>query len=163
MNKNKAVLFILLFLLWLCLTWSLSIERLIIGAVCAAVIALLSGSLADAFDIRLLSEPKRLLWLMAYFPVLVGDLLLSFLRMALLVIAPAPRLAPGTIRITTSLKSGMALAFLANALTLVSHAATVDLDRQAGLLYIHVMAVHDNADVEKHAAKYEKLLGKVFE
>jgi len=71
---------------------------------------------------------------------------------------------PGTIKIKTALRSDAGLTFLANSLTLTPGNTTIDVDRDAGVLYVHRLCLKD-----KHsgsipvAVKFEKILKRIFD
>jgi multisubunit Na+/H+ antiporter MnhE subunit len=162
MNKNRLMLFVFYFLLWLCFTWSLRIEYLLAGVLCAVAAVVLSGKLSS-FAPEKLAEPKRYTGFLTYFIIMAGDLIIASVKTAVLLVRPAPPMTTGTIRVKTTMRTASGAAFLANSLTLVSDAAAVDVNLRNGTLYVHVLTSNGTSNIALFAEKYEKLLRKVFE
>jgi multicomponent Na+:H+ antiporter subunit E len=83
------------------------------------------------------------------------------------VLHPDLPIKPGTIRVKTSLKSDAGLTFLANSVTLTPGTTSVDIDRDKGLIYIHMLYISDSYDKDsmklKVVDKFEKILRRIFE
>lgn len=80
------------------------------------------------------------------------------------VLHPDLPIRPGTVRIKTSLRSDIGLTFLANSLTLTPGNTTIDVDKAAGILYVHRLCIRGDAmESIPVAVKFEKILKKVFD
>ncbi len=154
--------FIVLFGVWLLLTWSLSPAQVVAGVVVTLVVIGLAGDLfickARAFN------PVRIFWFIVYIPYLLWYIILANLDVAYRVIDPRLPIRPGIVKIKTSLKSDMAKTFLANSITLTPGTMTVDV--KGDELYIHWIYVRGD-DIEEWtkaiAGRFEPILRRIFE
>jgi len=72
----------------------------------------------------------------------------------------------GIVKVETSLKSDTGLTFLANSITLTPGTLSVDIDKDAGVLYIHWIDVKDKdikGATEIIVKRFEKILTEIFE
>jgi len=82
------------------------------------------------------------------------------------VINPRLPINPGIVKVKTNLKTETGLTFLANSITLTPGTLTVDIDRDAGVLYVHwidVKAKDVEAATKIVVERFEKILRKIFE
>ena len=163
--KSRIILFIVVFLVWLGLTWSIEPSRLIIGAFVGLIVAVLIG---DMFVERphILGHPSRYLWFAYYVPFFLWECFKANIDVAFRVIHPGLPISPGIVEVTTSLKSDTALTFLANSITLTPGTLSVDVDRDRGLLYVHWIDVKSQDREEatkKIVERFEKILKRIFD
>lgn len=171
--KNKIVLFFLVFLIWCALDWpiastpaglSVDFQKIIVGLIVAAIIAFVAGDLFTNQP-KLFLQPKRYLWLLYYIPLFIWECLKANVFIALRLIRPKVPMSPGIIKIKTSLKTDVALTYLANTLTMAREVITIDIDKKNSLIYLHGIDIKKNneTEIEKKAKKFEIVLKKIFE
>jgi multicomponent Na+:H+ antiporter subunit E len=165
MIKNRILLFMLGFLLWLLLNWSFGPEDLIIALLVGTLVAWFT---ADIFpkESHIFREPGRYLWMFYYIPLFVWECFKANLDGAYRILHPDLPLRPGIVKVKTTLTSDTGITFLANTLTLKPGTMTVDVDRGGGFLYVHCVDVK-NMDTQKATeevvSKFERILKRIFE
>ncbi len=131
--------FILCYLLWIGLTWSLDPKELIVGAVISIIVASLTAPLFIHEDAFYLFNPIRLIKFFYYaFVVLFGEIIKANWDMAKRVLKADPPTNPGIIRIKADVDSEYGLAFLCNAITLTPGTISVEAAEREGQEYIYV-------------------------
>ena len=144
--------FVLLLALWLLLTYPPSLQELIVGAAVALVIALLpTGTATVLRDIRI--SPRAIVSMLTFVFVFLGALVRANIDVAFRVLSPKLPIAPGIVRIRTSLQTPLARTLLANAITLTPGTITVEAD--GDVFYVHWISVEGD-DIE---ATTEKIVG----
>jgi len=162
--KIKIIIFILAFLLWLLLSWSVDLVHLLLGVVIAVLVCFVT---ADIFleSPLLFKKPTRYLWFVYYLFLFAWECFNANIDGAWRVIHPDLPINPGIVKVKTQLKSEVGLTFLANSLTLKPGTMTVDIDKANGFLYIHWSDVRAQ-DVEKATElivrKFERVLMRIF-
>jgi multicomponent Na+:H+ antiporter subunit E len=161
--KQRIGYWMLSFLLWLCLTWTLYPPSLIIGIIISLIVAIVFGGYFSYQPIKIL-QPHRLLWLLIYIPVYTWECLKANLDVAYRVIHPEMPLKPGIVKVKTTLKSDIAKTFLANSITMTP--GTMSVDVVDDILYIHWIWVHEE-DIEKATkiivGPFEKYIANIFD
>ena len=112
----------------------------------------------------LLLIPHRLLWALAYVPMLFAYVVRANLDVAYRVLHPALPIRPGIVRARTSLKSPSGRVLLANSITLTPGTLSVDLVDD--VLYIHRINVPEtdpDAATEKDLVPFETFIRRIFE
>jgi len=162
--KTKIVLFILAYLVWTLLTWSIDAEHIMIGALIGVLVSLLTCNIFTN-EPRVLKDPARYLWFLYYILVFIWECIKANLDGAYRVIHPDLPINPGIVKVKTTLKSDVGLTFLANSLTLKPGTMTVDIDKENGFLYVHWVDVKSQ-DIERATAlvvaKFERILKRIF-
>ena len=166
MRTSAIILFVLAYGVWCVLNWVPDVQHLIVGVLAAALVAALIG---DLFVQRphILRNPVRYYYFcFIYVPVFLWECLKANLDVAYRVLSPALPIRPGIVKIKTGLKSDAALTFLANSITLTPGTMSVDVDQQAGVIYVHWIDV-TATDVEEAttriAGRFEYILKEVFD
>lgn len=164
--QTRIALFITAFVTWCLLNWPPDGQHLAAGAAVAVLAAALTGHLFPARS-HLLRQPQRYVYFFAYYlPVLIWECAKANFDVAYRVLHPELPIHPGIVAVRTQLKSDTGLTFLANSITLTPGTMTVDLDRDAGLLYIHWLDVK-SADLEEATQqivrRFERILARIFE
>jgi multicomponent Na+:H+ antiporter subunit E len=164
-TQSRIALFIFSLLVWLGLTWPVTVPELLAGVLVAGLVAVLTG---DMFVGRphQLAEVRRYAWFGVYLPLFLWECLKASLDLAWRTIHPKLPIRPGIVRIKTGLVSDTGLTFLANTLTLARPVLTVDVDREAGVLYVHWVAVPGEGMEEATRAvvgRFESVLKRIFE
>ncbi|MGC9315244.1 MAG: Na+/H+ antiporter subunit E, partial [bacterium] len=114
----KAIIqFLVLFALWLLLTWSVQTADVVAGIVVSLLTVALMGNIFIEKAVRLLN-PKRVFWAIIYVPYLLWFILIANLDVAYRVLNPTMPIRPGIIKFKTGLKTDMGKTFLANSITL---------------------------------------------
>lgn len=163
--NSRIILFILAFFVWALLNWLPDWQHLLAGVFVAALVTYLTG---DMFVERphLFKHNRRYLWFLYYIPVFLWEMIKANIDVAYRVIHPELPIKPGIVKVKTSLKSDIALTFLANSITLTPGTMSVDVDQKNGYLYIHWINV-EHEDIEgatkRIVDKFEKILMRIFE
>lgn len=161
--KKALLIFVILFVLWLLLTWSTKTEELIAGAVISLIVTL--GGQKFFFDRPWeILNPRRIFWFLVYIPYMGYQILLANLDVAYRVLHPELPIRPGIVRYKTKLRSPIAKTMLANSITLTPGTFTVDIVDDD--MYIHWINVKGETEEEwyKHiAGRFEGLLRRIFE
>jgi multicomponent Na+:H+ antiporter subunit E len=161
---RRLVYFILGFVIWMVLTWSLDSQVVIAGLIAAAIAAVLFSEVLPA-EYRVLISPLRLFWFLVYLPVFFYYVMKANLDVVYRALHPAMPIKPGIVKIKTNLKTQAGITALANSITLTPGTLTVDLTDD-GFLYIHWINVKAE-DVEQAtkfiAKRFEWFLMKIFE
>ena len=160
---KRIAMFITACAIWVLLTWSLAGQNLIVGIIVCAFVAVVFGSLFPDHTIQILN-PRRYLWFLYYIPVFLWHVLKANLDVAYRVLHPDVPIHPGIVKVRTSLKTDMALAFLANSITLTPGTLTVDIVN--GYMYVHWINVRSddpNVQTEMIVTRFERILKGVFE
>ncbi|MBN2799283.1 MAG: Na+/H+ antiporter subunit E [Deltaproteobacteria bacterium] len=130
-----AVLFvfnwILLWVLWVLMVGTLASQELAVGGFVAAIGAVFAVKVAEDGPPLMggtLLSPRRALGLALYVPYLIWQIVLSNLDVARRVVSPSLPIAPGIVRIKTTLKSPLGRMVLANSITLTPGTLTLDVD-----------------------------------
>ncbi|RLE13739.1 hypothetical protein DRJ04_03705 [Candidatus Aerophobetes bacterium] len=160
---KKIVLFIVGFVIWLILTWTLYLPSVLIGI---AVSLFISFWFADLF----IQHPenffqiKRLLYLLLYIPIFIFYCILANLDVAYRVLHPRLPIRPGIVKVKTNLSTLTGRVALANSITLTPGTLTVELTDD-GYLYVHwinVKAVDIEEATRRILKRFEPILKEVF-
>lgn len=163
--RSRVVTFVVSFILWELLSYSLDWQHLVVGASVSLLVALTMGDMFTDTAYKWW-DPKRYFWFAVYIFVFAWECLKSNFDVACRVLHPQLPIRPGIVKVKTNLKSESGLTFLANFITLTPGTFSVDIDRENGFLYIHWIDVQSQDAEESRkiiAAKFERILAKVFE
>jgi multicomponent Na+:H+ antiporter subunit E len=160
--RHSVRLFVVLFIFWLLLNNSLAPDVLIVGIVAAALIALFfqnARSILSDFNMTPRGFGAAVIFIL-YF---LQELIKSNIRLAAIVLSPSLPVNPGIVKVRTKLKSPVARALLANAITMTPGTLTVELRDE--WLYIHWVTV-ESLDVEGATAnivsRFERYLEVIY-
>lgn len=153
--------FLVLFVSYTALA-GIEIQELLLGAVVSVALTfILAKHVNFTMDYRF---PIRLLvFIFAYVPLFVWQLILANFDVALRVLSPKIPLNPGFVKISTDLEGDFAKLTLANSITLTPGTLSVDIDGND--IYVHTVDVNGKTPEENRkiiSSKFEKLLGVVF-
>jgi len=161
---RRIIYFVLAFITWVVLTWSVNIQFIIAGLVASAIVSILFHEMLPK-EHHIFISPVRIFWFLVYVPVFFYYILMANFDVVYRALHPAMPIKPGIVKIKTKLKTDSGITALANSITLTPGTLTVDLTDD-GYLYIHWINVKSD-DVEeatKHIAKkFEWFLEKIFE
>ncbi len=155
---------ILMFGLWLLISWSLHWQELIAGVVVAAIGATITSKLFPVKQVKLFHSPIRFFWFLLYIPYFLYYLVIANLDVAYRVLHPELPIKPGIVRFKTNLKSPLAKTVLANSITLTPGTMTVDVVDQD--MYIHWIYVRGEKEEEWYrevAGRFEGMIRRIFE
>jgi len=161
---RRLIYFILGFVIWLLLTWSLNIQIVIAGLIASAIVAILFHEILPK-EHHIFISPVRIFWFLVYVPVFFYYMIKANFDVVYRALHPKMPINPGIVKIKTELKTDSAITALANSITLTPGTLTVDLTDD-GYLYIHWINVkaEDIEGATKHIAKrFEWFLKKIFE
>jgi multicomponent Na+:H+ antiporter subunit E len=163
-TQSRIIVFALTFLAWLGLTAGGGIQEVVAGAVVALVVTLVAGGFLTGFPRR--GIPRRAGFAILYFFRLVWEMIKANIHVASIVLHPRRPIRPGIVKIRTGLTKDTAMTILANSITLTPGTFTVDINPEAGELYIHCITV-DGTDIDENTkrigGKFERILKEVFE
>ena len=159
-------LFVLWFVMWLALSWPADARQIIIGIPVSIFVSLMT---ADFFakSSNAFRNPLRYLWLVYYALIFLWECVKANMDVAYRVIHPSLPIRPGMIKVKTRLRSDTGLTFLANSITLSPGTTTVDIDKDNGFLYIHLLTVKEDYDRTAMrlglVEKFENILSRIFD
>ncbi|MHC4634970.1 MAG: Na+/H+ antiporter subunit E [Planctomycetota bacterium] len=161
---RRLIYFVLGFIVWLLLTWTLNVQVIIAGVIASALIAVLFHEMLPK-EHRVFISPVRLFWFLVYVPVFFYYMVKANLDVVYRALHPKMPINPGIVKIETSLKTDSGITALANSITLTPGTLTVDLTDD-GFLYIHwinVKATDTKQATELIARKFEWFIKRIFE
>ena len=163
--KSKIMIFFLCFLVWIALSWEVSVASIVIGLAVALLTTVIIVPLFRSGTTKWMN-PKRYMYFALYIFVFLKECVKANVDVALRIIKPNMPINPGIVKVRTSLRSEAALTFLANSITLTPGTLCVDIDGDEGVLYIHWIDVKDK-DITKASdiivKKFEGIIGKALE
>ena len=160
--KNVLLIFVLSYLTWLALNWSVDVDVLVAGAIISVLIAVLLCSKCNVLqNVRL--TPKSFVYAFAFLGVFWWELLKSNIDVALRVLTPSLPINPGIVEVKTRLKTDIGKMLLANSITLTPGTLTVDI--RGDRMFIHWIDV-SSTDIEEATraivSKFEKYLEVMY-
>ena len=161
---RRLIYFVVSFIVWLLLTWTLEAQVVIAGLAASIVVALLFHEILPK-EHHVFVSPIRIFWLLVYIPVFFYYVIIANLDVVYRALHPKMPINPGIVKIKTELKTESGITALANSITLTPGTLTVDLTDD-GFLYIHWINVKstETEEATKHIAqKFEWFLKKIFE
>ncbi|GHD47821.1 Na+/H+ antiporter subunit E [Mycetocola manganoxydans] len=142
--RSQIVLLIGLVLLW-CLVWGqFSLLTVVSGVALAVIISLVFY--LPAID---LSGRINIWRTIVFFLRLIVDIIGASLNVAWLVIDPRYKPSSAILAIALDTRSDIIMMFTAEAISLVPGSIVVDIDREESVLYVHVINVKTDEDLEK--------------
>jgi multicomponent Na+:H+ antiporter subunit E len=134
-----------------------------VGLVVAFIVTLLTRDLFPDEIIKFVN-PVRLFWAIIYLPYLIFYIILANFDVAYRVLNPNLPIAPGIVKVKTTLKSELAKTILANSITLTPGTLTVEIDEDD--YYVHWIYI-STEDPEKQRqiiiGRFERMLRRIFE
>ena len=142
--RSQLVLLGGLVVLW-CLVWGqVNLLTVLTGVILAVVISLLFY--LPAID---LSGRVNFWHLLVFFVRLIVDICRASIDVAWLVINPKYKPSSAVIAIPLDTRSDLIMTFTAEAISLVPGSIVVDVDRQESVLYVHVINVRTEEDLDE--------------
>ena len=160
--RQRVSAFILLFLFWVLLSFSLEPGFLVVGALLTVLVVLLTSGKYPHREWLL--NPLRWLWLLVYIPYFLYYCIRANLDVAVRVIHPDVPIQPGIVKVRTTLKGEMAKTFLANSITLTPGTLTLDIDDQDFYVHwINIASQDAQKNTQEICGRFEPLLRRIFE
>ena len=147
-GRGRALLYRLPAVTWLAIVWvalwgDLTIANLLIGVLLAFLVTSMFP-----FPVVTRHISFRPLWALAFILRLLWDLFPATLQVASHALRPGRLPRSAVIAIPLHDKADLLMTITAGALSLVPGTSIVELDREAGIMYIHALGVENKADVE---------------
>ncbi|MFU8946103.1 Na+/H+ antiporter subunit E [Mycetocola zhadangensis] len=141
--RSQIVLLAGLVILW-CLVWGeVTVLNVVTGILLALVISVLFY--LPAIDLSGRVNPW---YVVVFFVRLIVDIARASISVAWLVIDPRYKPSSAVIAIPLDTRSDLIMMFTAEAISLVPGSIVVDIDRQESVLYVHVINVRTDTDLE---------------
>ncbi len=156
-------IFILSFIFWLFLTFSLDLSNIIIGVVASIITAFIFGRyfLKDVIPFL---QPQRYFWLIVYLFIFTWECIKANFDVAYRVLHPAMPIKPGIVKVKLGLKTNIAKTILANSITMTP--GTISVDIIGDEIYVHWIYVYSENPEEysqRISGRFEKYIKKIFE
>ncbi len=162
-TRSFLCLFVLLALVWLCLTSTFNREELLTGILISFVLALFLNESYLRLGLPPLSL-KRIAFIIIYLIVLFKEIIKANFDVAYRVIHPRMPIKPGIVIIKTKLRQDIAKMILANSITLTPGTFTLDIIGDNLLIHwINVKAEDIDETTKLIGEKFEKYLRVIFE
>ncbi len=146
---------VLLFALWMVLTYNVQIFNIVVGLAVSFSIALLYTKLFTHKSFEFISP----VWFMVYLYVLLKNLILSNLQISKRILSKDMKLSPAIVAVKTNLESDWKKLLLANSITLTP--GTLTLDIKDDMLFIHVIEYHEGSSKENIIKEFEDVISKI--
>ncbi len=156
-------LFIILFILWLLLSFNFTLTNIAIGVLVSIITTILFGKYFIYGGIKFL-QPQRYFWLVVYLFIFIWECIKANFDVAYRVLHPAMPIKPGIVKVKLGIKSDFARMMLANSITMTPGTITVDIiDDYIYVHWIYVSTDNPEEYSQKVSGKFEKYIKKIFE
>ncbi len=159
------VAFVCLFVAWVALTGSLDIQELAVGAIVAALVALLSHELLFKRPMREKFGAKRWGYALAYVPAYIWAEIKAHAGVIYRILHPRMPIKPGIVEVPTDLRTDFGITGLADSITMTPGTLSVEVQEEKPRLFVHwidVKAVEPEQTKAAIAKPFERFLTKVF-
>jgi multicomponent Na+:H+ antiporter subunit E len=160
---QRLALFVIAFIFWMLLTWTLEPVSIITGIVTAALTTLFFGGYFFQ-NVYKFVQPRRYLWFILYLFVFIWECIKANFDVAYRVLHPGMPIKPGIVKVPLRLRSQFARSMLANSITMTPGTITVDI--VGDYLYVHWIYVSSADPAEysrKISGRFENYIDKIFE
>jgi multicomponent Na+:H+ antiporter subunit E len=160
---NAILLYVLLFVTWLLLTFNLTVPNIVVGGAAALLVTVLFARYSLKVKARVF-QPHRYFWAIVYVFIFLWECIMANLDVAYRVLHPGLPIKPGIVKVKTNLVTDTGKALLANSITMTPGTITVDILDDS--LYIHWIYVRSkDPEVYTHAiaGMFEKYIKRIFE
>jgi multicomponent Na+:H+ antiporter subunit E len=157
-----AVLWLLLWAVWLIANASWSVEIVLIGGLLSLLVALIFTLQSDSWrSINL--KPQGIYHFIAYTAVFLRELVLANINVMRLVFSPRIDIQPGVIRIDTKLRSPIGRLALANSISLTPGSLVLDVENDTLVVHwLDLQTLNREEASQIIAGPYENHLEQVF-
>ena len=146
---------VLLFALWMVLTYNVQVFNIVVGLAVSLSIALLYTKLFIHKAFEFISP----VWFMVYLYVLLKNLIISNLQISKRILSKDMNLSPAIVAVKTNLESDWKKLLLANSITLTP--GTLTLDIKDDMLFIHVIEYDEDSNKENITKEFEDIIVKI--
>lgn len=147
-----------LWLIWLLLVNSVAPGQLLLGALLAVILPLLTNRFWPEHPP--LSSPWKIV---RFVTVLLWDILVANLAVARRILGPTQQLRPAFIHLPLDLENDFAISILASTISLTPGTVSSDLSPDRKTLLIHALDVEDEAQlIAQIKQRYEQPLKEIF-
>lgn len=154
----SPILSLVLWVVWLLLNNTVSPGHMVLGAIIAWLIPLLTVPLATPGPTL-----KRPGLAIRYVLMVMGDIVVSNIQVAIQVCGPLKRLNPGLIAIPLDLQSDLPITLLASTISLTPGTVSADVSEDRRWLYVHALNLQDEAEtIRTIKQRYEAPLKEIF-
>jgi len=101
---RRLIYFVVSFIVWLLLTWTLEIQVVIAGLAASIVVALLFHEILPK-EHHVFVSPMRIFWLLVYIPVFFYYVIMANFDVVYRALHPKMPIHPGIVKIKTDLKT----------------------------------------------------------
>ena len=160
---SAIVLFVCLFVVWLLLTFEVTILNIVVGAAASFLVTLFFSKYSLKVKTRIF-HIHRYFWALLYLFIFLWECIKANFDVAYRVLHPKLPVKPGIVRAKTNLTTDIAKIFLANSITMTPGTITVDIREE--YFFIHWIYVHSkDPEVYTHRilGRFEKYLKRIFE
>jgi multicomponent Na+:H+ antiporter subunit E len=166
---NRAILFLLLMLCWVMLTWPADppgpayLQDVGTGVAVALLVTWIMGGPAEGIARWL--EPTRYLWALAYVFVLSAYIVKANLEVAYRVVHPAMLIRPGIVKVKTHLRRPASRTALSNSITLTPGTLTVDIHDDGTMMvhWIYVRSLDEAEAARQILGRFEWFIERILE
>jgi len=160
--RSLLNLWVVLFLIWLCIASSLAADSVAVGAIVCLALAFLFAGRGGLWG-RIPWSSRRLGHFLAYAGVFLVEMVRANFAMLRVVYAPQIAIRPGIVRIETRLRSSLGRLVLANSIALTPGSLVLDIEGNALFLHwLDVKTEDPDAAAEMLAGPFERHLEVVF-
>jgi multicomponent Na+:H+ antiporter subunit E len=142
--RNRLITLVALVVIWSLLWDKFSWGNLLGGLLIAVVVLWFFPLPPVTFAGRL--HPLGILWLVLRF---LGDLVVASIQVAWLALRPGPPPRNAVVAVRLRVNSDLNLTLVGGAVSLVPGSLIVEADRNTGTLYVHVLGVENQEQVER--------------
>ncbi len=165
---KRFIVFIILFILWLLLTFTLEPISVLVGLAASVLVSLTFKKNFWTKNPEKFLQGKRFLKFFEFLGVFAWECVKANFDMAFRVLHPKMPLKPAILKVKTNCRTETSITFLANFITLTPGTFTLDADLENGFLYIHCVnapqkSANPSEDLRRQIEKFEKLIIEVFE
>lgn len=145
------------YLMWVALTWTLTLEQLLFGAVISVLVAVALSPLGDAQGPWWFLRPRRLAAVARLVVEAAWRIVVANVKLALRIWSPRRPLSSGMVVVPTHERSDGGIAAVGIITSLIVDNQITDIDRRRHVLQYHAVAVPP----ENHAAARRAINGPV--
>lgn len=160
---KRIILFIVAYILWLLLTWTLNWQHLMVGVAVAFFVAILFGEIFVR-EPRKCLQIKRYGWFLLYLPLFLWECFKANIDVAYRVLHPKMPINPGIVKVRTILRSDIAKTCLANSITMTPGTLSVDIkDEYLYIHWINVRSKETERATQLIVGRFEPILKRIFD
>lgn len=142
--RRVGTTFVLVFITWLILTFSLNMESVIAGIALSLAISVISRHLLSSDTPRIILHPVRWLYFLIYIAMMFYLELLAHLDVASRVFTG--RIRPAIVEVPSGFNTSLGKTLMANSITMTPGTLTVSA-RHDKMFYVHTICYHKNQDI----------------